>query len=213
MPGLPRPAIDYFPQIYRNDPKALALAAQIDTLCSSAQSDIITLGFLKVPERAPSVFLDVLGDMFAAGILAGDNDTQKRAKIAVAVDRHKRRGSFAFDAKGIIDAIAGGDSKIVPDPQTSDAVFIGDGVVEGTTFWSTFAGDGINLSLGDDFIGGGAASGDAGVIWIDVDNPTLSATDQALLEESLEDVVPAYYIAHIGYFDVGGNFVIYFTMS
>ena len=209
---LPIPFIDFIPKIYKDNAKdsTTAMTDKVDTHLNEWLTDIIELAFLKDPFKIPSLYLEQLGNFLNAGLLTQDTEAQKRNKIATAIQAHKRRGTFAFDAKPKIDAIALNDSQIFRSADADDWILVGDGLTPATHYWAALGVDGIDDSLGISLIGEGTEVEIAGNIYIDVDNDSLTQdeVDQIVLELS-EDIVPAYYIVNIGYLDGTGAFVIY----
>lgn len=201
--SLPIPADRYIPAIYPRDALLTALADKMDEHIEGWRDDVIQLEWLHQPERCPSALLGELGYWLAAGLDSNDTDRQKREKIAAAVQGHKRRGSWADDAKPKVDAVAGGDAVLFPGTRTGLWVATGDGALELIDKWSSVGGDGVDTTLGLAPLGNGDEAEEAGVVYIDVDNATLTAAQQAEIIEELQDIVPAYFIVVIGYVSAG----------
>jgi hypothetical protein len=203
----PTPFEKYIPQHWTRTQDVLAFAAQVDKMITDTENEIFGLADLLNPEKCPARFLDYLGYWINAGLNAQDTETQKRIKIVTAVAGHKIRGSFNFDAKPKIDAIAGGDSKIIT--QNS-----GPGWMLVTDETSRTIDQCILLTDNDGFLlfTAGDILGYPWNVFIDVDNPALSAEDQERIRLDMEDIVPAYYIVHFGYVDGAGIFIEYFRM-
>ncbi len=209
--GLPIPFVDYLPKIIRQDPdaKAIALAAKMDSIMLGVLEDVIGLNDLRDPARCPADLLVELGDMLAAGILPGDSELIRRRKIASAVQGHKLRGSWAYDAKPKVDAIAGGDAVIFRGYESDDWIMCGDGSLESpTNYWGSMGADGIDLHLGLSLIGEGTEVEVAGNIYVDVDNAALTPSQVQAIVDSLVDIVPAYMLVHLGY-TTGTQFIEY----
>jgi phage tail-like protein len=207
----PKPMINYFPKLYHNDPKAQIFAAKIDEILDALLADIKKLKHIYDPVKCPENFLDVMGKFLQAGIFPGDTESEKRNKIAKAVRRHKNRGSFNLDAKPIIDAIAGGDSKLLSSLDIADYIMIVD-LNEAGEYWATMGGDGSDDKLGIDMIGSGDELGLPGVVYIDVDNAVLTAEQIEKLRLEMLDIAPAYYKVSLGH-TIGGGFTKYFTIG
>lgn len=210
--SLPISFIDYIPKLYKDNAKdsTNALANKIDTHLGEWLDDIIQLAWLKDPFKIDVLFLDVLGNYLAAGLISTDTEAQKRNKIAIAVQGHRLRGSFNLDAKPKIDAIAGGDSVIFLATGEDDWILVGDGLTPAAFYWAALGADGIDDQLGISLIGAGTEIEVAGNIYIDVDNSGLSAAEVQQIVDVLEfDIVPAYYIVNLGYVDGSGVFIIY----
>ena len=208
---LPEPFIDFLPVIYRNDAGAQALAEKVDEISQGIKGEIIGLNNLVDPVRMPENVLDRIGKYLNAGIYPSDTVREKRKKIANAVRGHKLRSSFERDAKQRIDAIAGGDSKLIKSIGADTWVLVGDGSTPAGYYWGTMGGDGIDDRLGLQLTGTGEEIGAPDVVWIDVDNTTLTESEQAKIELNMTDITPAYLIVSFGYID-SGQFNKYFTM-
>lgn len=66
-----------------------------------------------------------------------------------------------------------------------------------------------DMQQGIDLIGAGDEIELMGNIYVDVDNSILSYKEVEQIRESLFDVVPAYFVVYLGYFNSNGQFVIY----
>jgi len=172
---LPIPFEDFIPAILKDslsgDDGGTALVNKIDEHLEDWKDDLIGLAFLKLAERCPDGFLDTLGNMFSAGILGFDTKTQKRAKIYGAIERHKRRGSWSNDAKGMVDAICGGDSSLVTDYFDAQWILWAKESDDPDDYSSTMGEDGIDSDLGLDLIGTFTECVIEGIICIDCDRP------------------------------------------
>jgi len=210
---LPETIGDYIPVWYDRDEKLLAFISKIDSIIQDLKDDTLSLNTFIDPMRIPSAFLDNLGYYLNAGIQSQDTETEKRQKIAGAVEGHKRRGSFNLDAKPKIDLICGGNSVIIRSFDKDDWILVGDGLTPTAYYWAAMGADGIDDDLGISLIGSGLEIEVAGNIYIDVDNSTLSAADQDRLELEMQDIVPGYMYVHFGYVNVSGQFIEYFVMG
>jgi len=208
---LPRPFINFIPKFFKHDEKLIAFANKIDELMDSFESDTLGLNTFIDPFRCPVIVLDELGYLLNAGLKNSDTERQKRIKIATAVQGHKKRGSFQYDAKPKIDNIAGGDSQIFRSTVSGDWILGGDGyTIPSDSYWGTMAGDASDDDLGLLLIGDGTELEVAGNIYIDVDNNSLTATEiQQIVDELSKDIVPAYFRVFLGYINGSGIFVVY----
>jgi phage tail-like protein len=208
---LPQPFEKYIPRFFKRDSKLIAFSDKINEILDSIRYDTVGLNDIVDPVKCPAIILDELGYFLNAGIKAQDSEDQKRLKIATAIQGHKKRGTFKFDAKPKIDAIAGGDSQIIRGFTGDDWIMGGDGeTIPSSYYWASLGVDGIDDSLGISLIGEGIEIEVAGNIYIDVDNDSLSASEvQQIVDELEDDIVPAYFRVFIGYLDLGGNFVTY----
>ncbi len=200
--GLPIPFIEHVPDIFRQDAddSMTALADKMDSIMGTVVAEILRLYDLKLPDQCPTGLLDELGHYLAAGILNTDTERIKREKIATAVQGHKVRGSWTFDAKPKVDTIAGGDSSIWGDPYVDDWILMTDGAELGSVYWSAMGADGIDDELGIWLVGEGTEHVVAGNVYIDVDNATLTADQvQQIVDALIADVAPAYMWIHLGY--------------
>lgn len=208
---LPIPTIDYMPEIFKGDSKAVAFCEMLDGFLEEIKTGIIGLNDISDPVRMPVIVLDRMGNYLNAGIYPGDSEDVKRKKIATAVKRHKYRGSFKFDVKGRIDNIAGGDSKLVDNTGGPDWIIIGKEEAppgSKTAVWSGPTEDNAGINI----FGTGYEFGMPGVVRIDVDNPALTVEQQEKIRIEMLDTVPAYYYVVFGYFD-GDDFVEYFSIG
>lgn len=210
---LPEDIDRYVPRFYKRDSKLSAFTSKLNSIISDLKADTIGLNDLIDPMKIPSNLLSEVGYFLNAGINDEDSDLEKRYKIIYAVDGHKRRGSFNLDAKPKIDLICGGDSEIIRSFDKDDWILVGDGLTPTAYYWAAMGADGIDDELGISLIGEGLEIEVAGNIYIDVDNSTLSAADQATLELNMQDIVPAYCYIHFGYLNVSGQFIEYFLMG
>lgn len=162
------------------------------------------------PVLCPQSMLEELGYQISANLLNTDTDRQKRVKILNAVKGHKKRSSFNLDAKIKIDAIAGGNSKIIRGITSDDWILCGDVIVPTSYYWATMGCDGIDDDYGLSLIGDGYEIELSGNVYIDVDNDSLTTSQIAQIRLELEnDVAPAYMRIFIGYVNISGVFIIY----
>lgn len=210
---LPVPSEKYIPKAFTRDDKLQALADEMDAVFNDILSETWELNNLFDPVRTKAVVLDLLGAYLNAGINDGDSEAIKRSKISQAVASHKVRSTFAFDVKPKIDNIAGGDSVIFRAIDEDDFIFVGDGLTPSAYYWAALGADGIDDGLGPAFLGSGMEVEVAGNVYIDVDNSSLSAAEQAQIQLDIQDSIPAYYYVHIGYVNVSNQFIEYFVMG
>lgn len=204
---------DLIPVFYTRDAKLTAFTNKFQEIIDSIQTDIIDLNTLVDPLKINANFLTVLGNYLNAGINSSDDENTKRVKIAKAVQGHKVRGSWVFDAKPKIDAIAGGDAQLLSGTGTGEWMLVGDGETPSAYYWATLGGDGIDDELGLFLLGAGDEIEIAGNVYIDTDNNALTAEEQENIRLSLLDIVAAFYKVHVGYVDGSGLFVEYFVME
>lgn len=211
MPTIFETIRDKIPEIYKRiqQDSLDALVTKADEHITDWENDVKQIAWLLDPVRAPTKFLNELGNLVNAGILAGDSDSVKRSKIATAVESHRHRGSFVFDAKPKIDAIAGGDSSIYMVIGTDEWIIVGDGSTPTAFYWAALGVDDVDADLGITISGQEETDLTiAGNIAIDIDNSGLTADEVEQIKLALADVVPAYYQVLIGYVSAG-MFVIY----
>jgi hypothetical protein len=209
--SLPISFKEFIPRIFWQDPICDILADKIDEHLEEWKQDHINLWRMYDPAACSSAFLEELGYFLNAGLSNTDTEHQKRVKIYTAIESHKNRGSWENDAKDKIDSIAGGDAQIIDIIGTSDWILVGDGTTPTDFYWASMGVDGVDDDLGLDLIGESTEIGVAGNVYIDVDNNSLSADELTQIELVLSDIVPAYYIVHLGYMS-GGAFVEYSTI-
>lgn len=195
---LPVPAKDFTPKIFKDSPDLLALQAKLDKWNGIWKQDILNFLNFFNPVKAPSVILDELGYLLAAGIKAGDTDDTKRKKIARAITTHKKLGEWQDDIKIRIDAITGLNTLLFDESLADHWILVTDGNTPTAAYWSALGVDGIDNSLGI-ALDGGEGTGNAGHIFIDfttnISAPQLAEV-KAIFEE---DFIPAYLVIHLGY--------------
>ena len=218
MSLLPTPFEDFVPKMLRQildeSQDGQALVDKMNEYIDNWSKDILEMQFLKMSERCPSDFLDVLGNYINAGIKEFDSETIKRIKIATAVQGHKKRGTWNSDAKIKIDVIAGGDSQIIRAIDSADWILLAGESDDPDNYWATLGVDGIDDNLGIDLSGDFTEITEAGNIYIDTDNDSLTSDqiDQIVIELQ-DDIVPAYMRIYLGYVDGTGSFVLYTTIG
>ena len=216
---LPIPFENFIPKMLKDtattDDRAIAFIAKINDLLEEWRDELIELYYLKSPERCPNKFLSELGYWLGANLLAFDTEAEKRIKIESAVRRNVNIGSWENDAKIIIDGIAGGDASIVTGYYTGDWIMWGKESTDFDDYTGTLGIDGIDDDLGLDLFGAFDECGIAGVIWIDVDNDSLTSDEVDKIVLNLDDtIVPAYFRVLLGYIDgVTGFFEVYETIG
>lgn len=212
---IPEDILQHFPKIYRDNPDAgiTALKNKINSILLSINTDIDTINAFKDVMRCPAQFLVELGIMLNAGINYMDSEIIKRKKILSAITSHKKRGTWASDAKLRIDAITGYDARISTSIDSSDWIMLGNSD-DPDYYWGTMGVDGVDDSLGLDLIGAGTEIVISGNIYIDchygIHTSTLTSDQIAqIVMEIAFDVIPAYYKIYLGYYDVIGAFNVY----
>jgi hypothetical protein len=264
MNALPIPSAEYFPKLYRdaNDPQFVALTDKLDSIYGGMADDIKNFRRLRRIEMLTRPFADGYGHQVSANILSSDSDRQARSKAYYATRSWGNRGTWLYDAKSKVDAIAGGNSSLLTAIgfATSDTILVGGLVTEPTdNYWSTL---GINLTspegyyfdtdtdlilmdsddgssntvlgtdgvedfgpdlmagpyfvgsgdpdLGMDLVGSGTEIQIPGNVYINVDNPFLTAEQIAQIVASLDyTTVPAYFRVFLCYLNDQGNPVVY----
>jgi hypothetical protein len=214
MPGLlPIPFEQYIPAGFKRDAKLIAYADEMDKILNEILTETKQLNNIFDPATTKAIALDLLGGFLNGGIKNNDSETLKRQKVSTAVATHKVRGTFKADVKIKIDNIAGGDSVIFRASDQDDFIFVGDGLTPSAFYWAAMGADGIDDGLGPSFIGSGLEIEQAGNVFIDVDNSSLTVDEQESIRLDILDSVPSYYYVHIGYVNVGGQFIEYFVMG
>ena len=209
----PRPFLDFLPRIYRENPEAatIALANLVDAYLNETERELLEFCNIHNLARTPSLVLEEIGYQLNADLQPGDSDRLRRQKTSTAVQGHRRRGTWDQDAKPKIDAIVGGDSQLVNvDMSTDDddIVVVGRRVGEDTAdnFWGVFGvGRVANETFGVASILTGTENNIDGVVWIDIDNTTITQDIVDDIEFALRDVVPAYFVVIYG-ITIGGVF-------
>lgn len=216
MTTLPTPFEDHIPELLKNnlanDAGGIALVNKADTDIQEWVDDSLELYYLKWPERCPSALLAPFGEYLAAGINAEDTEREKRQKIYYAVQRHKSRSTWIHDAKPIIDGVAGGDSQILDrNGYFNEWINWGQEVSDPDNYTAVMGSDGIDDDLGIDLVGAGDENSINGIVWIDVDNDSLTTDEVQRIINSMDaDVTPAYFKVVLGYLDgVTGVFTPY----
>lgn len=209
---LPKPFDNYVPKFFTRDAKLTAYTDKMDSIMDDLSDDTLGLNNIIDPVQIPSNLLDEVGHFLSAGINAQDSEAIKRNKIANAVQGHKLRGTFAYDVKPKIDAIAGGDSQIIRSFDKDDWILVGDGLTPSAYYWAALGCDGVDTDLGISLIGEGMEIEVAGNIYIDVDNNALTVTEQEQIQLDMADIIPAYMYIHFGYL-TGTVYTEYFMMG
>lgn len=212
---LPLPSKDYIPKIYRDaeQNEMNAFCQKLDSIIESIFDDVLNLTTLFDVVKCPAIFLDQLGCMLNAGLLQNDSEQTKRVKIKSAIESHKKRGSWKYHAKLIIDSITGYSAVIFRGFDSDDWIQCGDGILEVGTDWAVLGGDG-NPPYGMSLIGEGTEIEIQGNIYIDCHDgihvSTLTAAQIQQIRDNISyDIVPAYMRIYLGYIDAVGSFVIY----
>ena len=208
---LPTPIENFIPEDMKENitPAGQAWIDKHNSVIDSILNDIINLETLLDPVKCPSEFLVYLGSMVYAEIYRSDDERTKRIKIADATDRHAHRSLWEEDLKLRIDSVANTDAVLfnARGSLNNDSVFL-DGSEDIVNTWSAF-GDGSTDPIGEMFTGSGNEPTQAGNIYIDLQDGTLTT-------EQIEDIKNQVNI-HKGYsffrfflgYVTGGNFVEY----
>jgi len=214
--ALPTPAINYLPKNFQDDPWMISLAAAIDRVCAQIQVDMIGgvdpvsyswlpgMRDFMVPESCPSQLLNELAYMVTAIVFPTDSDATKRSKIKTAVASQKKRGTWSYSVKPIIDAITGYSSVLWSSPQSDWPIRIGDGSYYALGYaWMLRGGTSPTDAYTVIRTGSGTESIIPGVVYIDVGTSSLTSDQVSQIVASLFDVVPAYMRVFIGYTTAG----------
>lgn len=212
---IPKPIINFFPKLFRDDTKAQALANLMDTELVSWFSDILNIKALSRPEEIPANLISELDFLLSANGQTGDSEAQRRIKVQTAVSRHKHRATWVYDAKPSIDLITGFDSRIWGGQFSDDWIMTGDGVTEySTNYWGSMGCDGLDDKLGLGLIGDGTEWEVSGNIYINLHygytTAQLSAGQIATIVAQIKDeICPAYMRVLLGYVNASGGFTVY----
>lgn len=216
---LPVPFIKFVPSVMADNPDdaLTAMTDKADTHIEEWRDEILELAFMKIPERVLGRYLPDLGDYLATKFFTWDTETAKRKKIQIAIQTHKQRSTWVYDAKPKIDLITGLDAQLYkPDvADQDDCILLAQEATDPVTYWLTLNGaDGTDDKLGWWLIGDWTEYVIAGNICIDchfgINVPTLTAGEIALIVITLEeDIFPAYYRGYLGYVDATGLFIYY----
>lgn len=214
LPSFSKDIPELLKRTVSSNPSASALITKSDSDVLDWKEEILEIIFLKVAERCPSSFLNELGYMFSAGLLDFDTERTKRIKVYTAIQRHKKRGSWTNDAKALIDAIAGGNSSLVKNYFDAEWILWAKESSDLLDYTSTLGEDGVDSDLGIDLCALYGEAEIAGIVWIDVDNDSLTAQEVENIVVSLNDVCPAYFRVVLGYFDsISGFWTVYATIG
>jgi len=212
---LPLPTIDYIPKIFKDraTDETIALTDKMDEHIAELFTDVKGIANLLDVNKCPSNYLTYLGYMLNADVQTIDSDRTKRQKIYSAIQTHKRRGSWEFHAKLIVDAITGYNAVRYVITDSDDWILCGDGIVETATEWAILGGDGTS-PYGFSLIGDGTEVEVWGNIYIDlhygVYTDVLTADQiQQIVDAISEDIVPAYVRVYLGYVPTTGGFTVY----
>jgi hypothetical protein len=209
---LPIPTKDYIPIFYNRDEELTIFANKLDSYLIAWGDETLDMDTFYDPVRCPQAFVVELGNLVAANIQNTDSDRAKREKVAASISSLKRRATWKFDVKLTVDAFVGGDSQLVDGSLLiDDDAIVWGGVGEPDepeeSHWSTFGTNGgTNPYLGMAVFGGAEPDGSAsaGIVFIDVDDNSLTEAQLEDLKDQLEDVIAAYYRVVLGYDDGAG---------
>jgi hypothetical protein len=216
---IPIPVEDVLPKLLRKalseDSSGQAFVDWWNDNYQELVNEILELYYLKLPERIPSMLLDILGEMLSAGILQGDSDFTKRYKILKAVQTHKIRGSWTNDAKNRIDSITGYSAVIFSAGDNDDCIEMSQQASDPDFYWSTESGyDGSDDELGTWEVGDFTEYAISGIIYINCHEgiyvSALTADEIAQIVLNLAtDIAPAYMKIYLGYVNSAGQFIKY----
>ena len=193
----------YIPKVLQEnlDNYGQAFIDYVDNLFTLVKKETTDLKYFYTVELIPDVFLDTIGNQFAAGILSSDTEKQKRIKILNAIAGHKKRSLWEDDIKIRIDSITGLDASLYTVIGDDDSIFTGDGLTPAAFYWSTMGCDGVDDDLGEALIGDGTEVNISGNIYIDLGgNVSSDILDQ--IEENISIVnklIPSYFVIYLGY--------------
>ena len=161
----------YFPKVLVEnvDDSGQALIDWLNTNIALWKNDIMEMRYLKVADRMPTKFLGLMNQYLEAGFIAGDSEDVKRKKIYNAIQQHKFRGTWENNVKILLDGITGYISSLYTDDDW-DSLWFGDGTEDSTSYWNTWAGDGIDDDLGKLLVGDDE-NNIYGIVYIDLGIP------------------------------------------
>lgn len=206
---LPIPSHDYIPVLDGSE----AFTDMLDKQWMAWYEETIGIEYNRLPTRAPTRFLDVMGEQVGADIQPTDDEGFKRFRIATAQDMNGRRGLWAT-VKEIIDLQVGGDAKLVDGNigGVTHYSFDGQGIPD---IYNGIQGDmsnnnGLQLSAIDDgSVGGGST---AGIFYIDVD-AYLSPLEVTALISALQNQFASYYRIVLGSMQYDGGDLVFVPFS
>ena len=193
----------YIPKVLQEnlDNYGQAFIDYVDNLFTLVKKETTDLKYFYTVELIPDIFLDTIGNQFAAGILSSDTEKQKRIKILNAIAGHKKRSLWEDDIKIRIDSITGLNASLYTVIGDDDSIFTGDGLTPAAFYWSTMGCDGVDDDLGEALIGDGTEVNISGNIYIDLGgNVSSDILDQ--IEENISIVnklIPSYFVIYLGY--------------
>lgn len=213
---IPSSSIKYFPKLYQEDTKAIALAAFLDKYIDYWKDDVKNIKRLIRPDECPATLLDELGYFVNAGIQNIDSETAKREKIYGAIEGHKYRSTFIYDVKIKIDSITGLNSAIISN-QTNNGDWImmtGESFEPPVTYWATMMDNYTDIKYGLDLFGDGTEFGVWGNIYINchvgIFVSTLTAAQiQQIRDTIIIDNLPAYFYVYLSYINTSGFITVY----
>ena len=212
----PTPIKNHLPDIMSEDGEDALMTAfceKVDKIIGEINSDTKGLASFRDPMKMPAQFLEAAGVAFSAGMKASDSETVKRQKLARAIENYSLLGLWT-PCKQIIDGIAGGSAELYAEWATSGVWLMrGNEVGEENNYMASMGSDGIDSLLGIYMFGVGDEFEIPGNIYIDVDNVALTASQIAQIVEQISaGYIPAYFIVHLGYIGIGGEFVEYIVL-
>jgi len=199
---LPKPSIDYFPKVARDNTDAgwIALSNKIDELCRRWELSTLSMEDFRDPVKIRPDLIIELGILLSAGIDLGDDERTRREKVSNAIDEHKKRGSFTLQAKPVIDAITGFSSSLFNDSeQFGDWIHFDDTIHDTAFKWGVWDAGITGDDFGQVLFVDGTENQLAGVVYIDLGDAGIPAGTIDDVVEALEnDIAPAYFVIFLG---------------
>lgn len=171
-------------------------------------SDIKRIDLFKDPIRCPVAFIEELNALVDSGITNSDTERQKRRKLVIAIQGHKKRGLFEDDVKIRIDNITGFSSSIFSNINAvEDWILLGD-QFDPDNEWGAIGGD--NTDPLGFFLSGDGTEGElSGIVQIDLGSASITPEQiEKITERTKIDLIPAYFIIQLGHI-VSGSFIIF----
>jgi len=197
---IPVPSIDYVPSEMASG--AGPLCETLDAQFEGWLGEAFGISDMRDPATVPAACLPAAGDMLAAGFNAGDPERVRRAKLASAAGANKTRGLWLSSVKPVVEARSGAEASLISGIGNDDFILAGT-ADEGTSTWSVMGGGipgetfGIRIASGMSETT--SAEAVAGTLLIDCGSQSLSAAEVNLMVMDLEDMIPSYYKAYVGY--------------
>lgn len=208
---LPIPTIEHIPPYDR----AEHLCDKMDKIFSEIQDNIVELKYIIDPFACKSVTLDIFSKMLNADVYKTDNENTKRHKIYSAISDNKLFGTW-LQVKNTIDALCGGDSKLIFQ-QPDDAWILAGDLETDSELKFTWAVLGLDEQSAESNLYGIALEGvpplwQKGIFGVDIDNNHLTQKEIDVLYEDLYLSAPVGMTINIGCM-IDGQFKIYFILG